>query len=506
MTFFARLNSLFDNVDDALHRPWLWLIAVAVLFAGQAFLIVSHEPWADEWQAALIALDAPDLATLFSWLRYEGHPPLWYVFLRSLGALFGRTDVLWIAALISAVIVQSGIVFAAPFTRFELLLIASSQYVLFEFLTISRSTTLGVALLIIAMLSWHRRWFWLVMALLPMVDFLFGVISGIFLILQWRSRNLWWPGIALWLAGSAFAAWSVIPAPDMISAFDAMKPLTGEPTLIEVAYAWLIKMGSLPIPFQGGIIPQWNTPVVPIAGFAWIAMAALCWILTRGQVWHRLMVFGFFGLTLIMSLAIYPIGLRHIMLGAFLLILLVWRQRADDAEQSPTQMGTLRIWLVLLAACGIASASISATRGFDSAPGAVRKIQELGLGDKHWVMLPEWRAATIAGRSDLAFGRPTEGCTFTFVRWDHSYDALQSNKAFKQMLETEVSKRGRFYFISDMSFEGFPPELIAPIAEIPAGYNGVPYNLYAVGRGAEEKAVSLPPCHSQKREIKTPIP
>lgn len=74
------------------------------------------------------------------------------------------------------------------------------------------------------------------------------------------------------------------------------------------------------------------------------------------------------------------------------------------------------------------------------------------------------------------------------------------------MLETEVSKRGRFFFISDMSFEDFSPELIAPIAEIPAGYNGVPYNLYAVGRGWEEKPVNLPPCHSKKRKPETPIP
>ena len=30
-------------------------------------------------------------------------------------------------------------------------------------------------------------------------------------------------------------------------------------------WSWFSKMGSLPLPFQGGIAPQWNTPVTPIA-------------------------------------------------------------------------------------------------------------------------------------------------------------------------------------------------------------------------------------------------
>ncbi|HVE71253.1 MAG TPA: hypothetical protein VNI54_07790 [Thermoanaerobaculia bacterium] len=42
---------------------------------------VAHEPWWDEAQAWLIARDSPLLELFTQQLRYEGHPPLWYLIL-----------------------------------------------------------------------------------------------------------------------------------------------------------------------------------------------------------------------------------------------------------------------------------------------------------------------------------------------------------------------------------------------------------------------------------------
>ncbi len=490
MILATRINSAFETANRGLASSPVWLAAIAALATFQTFLIVTHEPWADELQALLIATEAPDISTMFAWLRYEGHPPSWYSLLRGLAQLVKPEAALWVAALLVAALVQSAILFAAPFGRAERLLLASSQYVLFEFLTISRGTSLGVGLLVLAMLLWRSRWLWLVMALLPTVDFLFGVISGVFLILKWRERDIWWPGVTLWLAGSAFAAWSIIPAPDMVSANEAMVMPSG-------LTSWLMKMGSMPLPFQGGISPRWNSPVVPIAGFGWIIMLVLCWVLTRGQTWHRLLIFGFFGFTLAFSLALYPIGLRHLMLGAFLLILLIWRQAADRSALEPRKLATFQVWLLVLAISGIASSTISAVKGFDSAPQVMAEIERRGLADKHWIMLPEWRSAAIAARSDIIFGRPSENCSFSFVRWDHEYNALASPEAFTAMLEAEIEIHGRTYLISDMTFNGFAPDLIAPLVTIPPGYSGVDYNLYVVGQNVPERSVTLPQCHSK---------
>ena len=55
------------------------LPAVAIIYAVFIMLgIVNHEPWRDEAQAWLIVRDA-GFTDLFSILRTEGHPPLWYL-------------------------------------------------------------------------------------------------------------------------------------------------------------------------------------------------------------------------------------------------------------------------------------------------------------------------------------------------------------------------------------------------------------------------------------------
>jgi len=479
------LDNAFARADAWLGQPGRWYGTLALLAALQAWLIFSHEPWADELQALLIALEAGSQAELLAWLRYEGHPPAWYWLLQALSAFLPREAVLPVAAALCALVVQFAIVHAAPFTRAERLLLATSQYVIFEFLTIARGTSLGVAIIMIALMNWRTRWVWLAMALLPLVDFLFGVISGVFLILQWREGRLWWPGMLLWLAGGLFAAWTVLPPADMVSASQALQMVSGP-------LAWFLKMGSLPLPFQGGIAPQWNTPVAPFAIVAWPLMLWLCWYLTRGYVWHRLMIFGFFGFTLAFSMAVYPIGLRHLMLGTLLLIALVWLQRAGAAQPS----AVFKLWLFTLSACGLASSAISTDRGFDSADAVVAEIERRGLADKTWIAAPEWRVPAVTGRSDIEFIRPAEPCSFRFVRWDHDPAELRSREAFEALLTRHIERFGKSYLLSDRAFEGFDPDLITPLATVAAGYDGIDYELYVIGRRASEKSSSFPRCHS----------
>ena len=489
-------TTILAPMERALARPVIWAFALAALAGLQLALIWTHKPWGDEYQAALLAVEASSQAELFEWLRYEGHPPAWYWLLQALSLALPFALILPAAATLCAIIAQGVILFASPFSRSERLLLASSQYVAFEFLTISRGTSLGAALVLATLATWRSRWVWLIMAALPLVDFLFGVISGVFVILKWRERDVAWPGVGLWLAGSVFAGWSVIPAPNMVSAFDAVQTQPGPTPLIEPLMGWFMKMGSLVIPFQGGIAPQWNTQVAPIAGIAWIALLWLCWHLTKGFVWHRLMIFGFFGFTLVFSLAVYPIGLRHVMLGCLLLFASVWLQRQSERPSASETSAPWRIWLVALTLSGLATAALSTVRGFDSADRVIAEMESRDLVDKRWVALPEWRSPAIAGRSAIAFQRLGENCLFRFVRWDHALSALASGEAFTQALEADIAAHGRGYLVSDMEFNGFDPDLIAPIVSIPRGYNGVDYHLYVIGRKTTEKPRDLPFCHS----------
>ena len=482
-TLAQSVHSVFDVAETALARAPVWLACAAALFAFQLFLIWSHEAWADEMQALLIALEAPGLPSLMEWLTYEGHPPLWYWLLRVLGNLVEPHIVLPLAATLCAAITQGAILFASPFSRLERLFIALSQFMLFEFLTIARGTSLGVAIFVLALVAWRSRWFWLLMAALPLVDFLFGVLSGVLLVLKWREKDLWWPGVAAWLAGSVFAAWTVIPASDMVSAHEAMNMPSG-------LLLWAQQVTALLVPFQGGLQPQWNSPVVPISMIGWIVFLALCLYATMERPWHTAVMFGFLGFTLAFSLVIYPIGLRHLMLAAMLLIGLSWLARTQDAPPS----SAFRSWIALAAICGVASSLISTNKGFDSADQVLAEIEMRGLSDKHWIALPEWRVPSVAGRSDLAFTRAESACTFRFVRWDHKSEALAGSEQFESFLHETISNYGKVHLLSDIRFSGFDESLIVPLAEVPPGYNGIGYYLYTVGPQAPEKPSDLRPC------------
>ena len=57
------------------------LLVVVLLLAAvvSAVTIHAHAMWFDELQAWNIARASHSLGDLFSHLRYEGHPPLWYL-------------------------------------------------------------------------------------------------------------------------------------------------------------------------------------------------------------------------------------------------------------------------------------------------------------------------------------------------------------------------------------------------------------------------------------------
>lgn len=58
-------------------------IILLILFSAIIvwFKFSFHELWKDEWQAYLVARDM-SLGEMFSFLNYEGHPALWYIFLK----------------------------------------------------------------------------------------------------------------------------------------------------------------------------------------------------------------------------------------------------------------------------------------------------------------------------------------------------------------------------------------------------------------------------------------
>lgn len=479
---------LLAGADRVLARDAAWWAAVAMLFALQAALIFTHEPWVDEYQAVQIAVQAPDLATMHQWLGYEGHPPLWYWILRGLAHFMEPLLTLQVAAFGCALAAQSAILFAAPFSRAERLLIACHQFILFGAFTVSRSISLGIALMVVAVALWKRRSGWLAIALLPMCDFLYGVISGMFVLLKWRDKALWWPGVGLWLAVGLAAAWSVIPAPDVVP---AIRPYG----LVTDFGFYLSALSALLVPWQGPLYPAWNAPPwLPIASIGWLGFIWFAWRQAGSDRFFRWLLMAFMALTLVFAMVVYRLSIRHLMLIAIMLILGLWLAR----ERGILLSHGFRLWLSVCAFCGLSTAAINFVIPFDTAHLAARKIAELGLQDKHWAVFPESRAQGVSALTGMEFEHVEQNCMQSFIRWNFRSKLEEPDDVYL-FFQDFVERRGRTYLLTDWDFSEYPPGLFEPLALMQGGYFDQDFNLYVVGPDKPEKPVDLPPCVPDKR-------
>lgn len=115
-----------------------------------------HEMWGDEAQAFLIARDSHSFIDLFNNVRYEGHPYLWYLIIKLSIYFIPHFYVIQVLNVVFATAIFTVIYFFSPFSALQKFLIASSYFISFEWVVVSRSYALGVFLLLLAV-ALHER-------------------------------------------------------------------------------------------------------------------------------------------------------------------------------------------------------------------------------------------------------------------------------------------------------------------------------------------------------------
>jgi hypothetical protein len=347
--------------------------------------------------------------------------------------------------------------------------------------------SLGVLLLLIAFAFRRHRWSWIALALLPMADFLFGVLSVVLLPILLAEKRWSWPGSALWLAVSLLAAWSVRPAPDLMPA------LWPEDLAGDIAtYLGRLSQLLLPIPTDGRVI-VWNE--IPTAGWVlFIGQMFLIFIIfcSRPVRLHLALLFGFVGVTAGFSIFLYPLAIRHLSLIALLFILLIWR--ATELGHRPSPL--FGAWLGVCAAAGILIAAISVFQPFDTAARAVAFIRANKLENKHWVVFPDSRAQGIAAMTGMEFERLERDCTQSFIRWNYR-SMIKTKVALNRELQRIAQRQGRYYLVSDVRLP-IDRALAGPIAHIPAGFDGQAFHLYVVAPHLPEKSERPPQCEPDR--------
>jgi hypothetical protein len=489
--FFLALLDLFvsrsfDRVNAWLVTPNRWIIVCLALMSVQITLALTHVAWQDEWQALFIAVQSPDFSALLENLRYEGHPPLWFLLLR---AVHWVVPMQWTLPVTQAMIVltmQALILSRAPFGRFERLLIAASYFVMFEFGVVSRSLSLG-ALLTVSFFAAHScRWAWAAIITLPLVDFQFGLISLIAIVLMWRDQRWSWPGFALWLTMSLLAAASILPADDMVAAQDKTPVITG-------ALIFLIRVSPMlvPIHIMDGNL-HWNGGIEPQAlGLIFGAIFLLFSLrLLRGDRLGQNLYAGFLLATMLLSTLLYSLGVRHLTLLPLMFILLIWRRnRIYGTALNPV----FRLWLIVIAVGGVSSVAITIDRPFDTAPYAARYIENNNLESKNWISWPALHSTTVTGLIGIDFQPLGKKCTNSFVRWDRR-DPIKNREELTVALEKVANEQGGFYLLTLYNLEWLPRSFAQPLFATPMGYAGNYYYIFRIAPGKPETAYRAPPC------------
>ena len=142
--------SPFERVLLAL----IFLVYCALVIAG-AF---HHEPWWDEAQAWLIARDTPLVELFTRGVRYEGHPPLWYLLLAIPAKLGLPYWWLKVIGVLGGAATAFLLLFAFPRVPIYIRIVAPfAFFIAYQYTVVSRSYVLLGPLLLLIAWMYERR-------------------------------------------------------------------------------------------------------------------------------------------------------------------------------------------------------------------------------------------------------------------------------------------------------------------------------------------------------------
>ncbi len=123
-----------------------YLLLLTFVFLSAYIKYAHHELWKDEWQAWFVAKDK-SIGEIFSFLYYEGHPALWYLYLKIFTIASGVINPVFLISFAHLLIVSAGLYFL--FVRFRLPLVlttmcALSYFFFFEYGIVNRGYSLVI--------------------------------------------------------------------------------------------------------------------------------------------------------------------------------------------------------------------------------------------------------------------------------------------------------------------------------------------------------------------------
>jgi hypothetical protein len=323
------------------------ILIVASAIAG--YCIHAHAMWFDEVQAWSIARASHSVGSLYTNLRYEGHPILWYLPLFGISRFTADPRAMQVFEWVVLTCTYAVVLFKAPFSLLVRIAIVAGYFVTFEYGVISRSYSVELLMLVLVLAALARprpAWGWagVLLVLLAWTSMAGGVlVVAIGLTIGWCAwregagrRASRWSGKALVAAAagivsSGIAAVTCIPPADYHSFALGIpsEPLSGFSTQrfqVSLAGPW---RGLFPLPeglgrWNTNVLDQFPQPTVVQAVLGIAVVVAIAWALRERTFAFRLWLLGIAGSLVFSYVVVLPDRSHYA--GAFFLLFLacIW--------------------------------------------------------------------------------------------------------------------------------------------------------------------------------------
>lgn len=416
-------------------KPLLWAVFIiyVVLFC---FAMYRHELWGDEYHSWNIAKASKNVWELLSNIRYEGHPPLWYLILFTISKFTHNLGGIQAVHLCIAIVAVFILLLHSDIPVANRIWMPFGYYLLFEFTLLSRNYAIGLLLAFCICMIIRRQFrgklllYYLLLFLLTNTHllgiFLAGSLHLYFLIYRAEQKEKAGLvvlhgvlGILLVMPALSF----VFPPSDSVlnpQFFSNKWQLKQQAATIVLAP--LRALMPIPVWWDGHF---WNTqflidaqrpyPVLKIVNpILSLGLLALVFFILRGNK-KSLLLFGVNLLLTFATAAIFPLtSARYVGFIYIGFIVAYWLY----ASETPTTLGARRLAGILLI-LQLAGGAIAVTKDirypFSNAYRAHGLFSEVPPSDK--IVTDYWCLNVLSAYVDKPFYCVDLGKEVTFLKW-----------------------------------------------------------------------------------------
>lgn len=191
-----------QHISSRTNYLQLWGVFFLYLLLA-AWGTAEHELWGDEIHAWNIAKSSVTITDLFRYTRYEGHPPLWHLFLFVISRFTHDPVYMQVLHFLFAAVVVWLIIFESPLPKLSKILLPFGYFFLYEYAVLSRNYSLAVMLVMLILLVIRKNTLlYFIFLFLLSFTHIYGILIALslhcyYLIFKKENKGNWLlPGVA----------------------------------------------------------------------------------------------------------------------------------------------------------------------------------------------------------------------------------------------------------------------------------------------------------------------